>query len=115
MHSSKTAHYLDFSLNFIADKYQGIWKLILVDFLLFFGVLGAIALYKGWNGSALKRLIVKPSGSAIHDLVMAILRVTYITEVMVYLFTFGLIKMVRPHLQGYIHFEWLSIPSVDSF
>ncbi len=115
MHSSKTAHYLDFSLNFIADKYQGIWKLILADFLLFFGVLGAIALYKGWNGSALKRLIVKPSGSAIHDLVMAILRLTYISEVIVYLVTFGLIKMIRPHLQEFIHFEWLSIPTVDSF
>ena len=112
--SSKTAHYLDFSLNFIADKYQGVWPLMLADLLIFFGILASIAIYQGWNGSALKRLIIKPSGSAIHDLAMVILRITYISEVIVYLLTFGIAKRLTWHIKDFFDFENSWIPSFDN-
>jgi len=112
--SSKTSHYLDYSLNFIADKYQGAWKLILLDFLAFVFILMSIAIYKGWNGSALRRLVVKPSRTTTHDLVMWILRTTYITEILVYLLTFGIAKKLRWHIKDYFEFDGQWFASFDN-
>jgi sterol desaturase/sphingolipid hydroxylase (fatty acid hydroxylase superfamily) len=114
IYSSKNSNYIDFSLNFIARKYEGAWTLMLLDIIGYIAILVSIAIYKGWDGSALRRLVINPSGTSAHDLVMWLLRITYVSEVLVYLVTFGIAKRLKWHLKDFFEFDTQWILSMDN-
>jgi sterol desaturase/sphingolipid hydroxylase (fatty acid hydroxylase superfamily) len=106
--------YLDFSVDFIAKKYQGSWKYMLTDFFVYASILIGAAVYQGWDSSALKRILSKRSQTTVHDIGMWLLRTLYITEIFTFLITYGLAKKLRWYVRDAIDMDSQWLMNIDN-
>lgn len=112
--SSIKTSYLDFGLEFIVKKYQGYWDYMLLEFFVYGFILIGFAMYRGWDQSALRRILTKPSQTTLHDMAIWLLRVSYITEIIVYLLTFGITKQLRWHFRDMFDVDSPWLMTIDN-
>ncbi|RLD20596.1 MAG: hypothetical protein DRI69_05895 [Bacteroidetes bacterium] len=112
--SSIKMSYLDFGLEYIAKKYQGNWQYMVLELLVYGSLLIGFAMYQGWDKSALRRIFTKPTQTTFHDIAIWLLRVSYLTEILVYLITFGITKKLRWHFRDLFDVDSPWLMTIDN-
>ena len=106
--------YRQWAWAYITRIYSRNWPLMGAEVVAYSIVLLGMAILVGWNNSALKRLITERNGTNAHDIVAWLLRTSYVTEVLVYTLTYGVMIRARWILSSYLGIEIKLMDTVES-